>query len=414
MKKVLVVSSSFDIEQRLAKMLEKGAIPREDYSIFVEKFGEESSDSQGHFANVFAIDDLRNRVAIDAGVEQCRAWGPFDLVIATDEYAVILAAELRERLEIAGPKVSEILKFRDKVVMKESLLGSTVRTPTLYTIEQLLNDDSLLPVVVKPRSYAGSKGITILNTPQEVLELANTFKGTLTDKEVAFKEFSLEDLELEEFIVGDIFHIDGFIFGGEVIFCVPSQYVGTCLNYINGQPLASHSVEDLEEQKRWLNFSKQVHEVMQLPDGAFHLEAFLTNAGERVFLEIGARPGGCYIVPSIEYATGLNLDVAHIQCQLGIAPQVPGDKSEQFGWVIFPKQAPQAHEPKVGEVSVPDMSGYLKPAWRFIPTNKDSYTGNFFSYTSNLGAFVFNSPDHRLMKDTLQYLMKNYRVGAQH
>lgn len=138
MKKILVVSSSFDIEERLTKMLENNAIPRESYSIFVEKFGEKYSGSRGDFANVFAIDDLRNRIAIEAGVEQCRAWGPFDLVIATDEYAVILAAELRERLQIAGPKVSEILKFRDKVVMKESLFGSTVRTPTLYTIDQLI------------------------------------------------------------------------------------------------------------------------------------------------------------------------------------------------------------------------------------------------------------------------------------
>ncbi|VVP88964.1 hypothetical protein PS925_01197 [Pseudomonas fluorescens] len=413
MKKVLVVSSSSDIEQRLARMLEKGAIPQEDYSVFVEKFGEESSASDGLFANVFAIDDLRNRVAIDAGVEQCRSWGPFDLVIATDEYSVILAAELRERLAVAGPTVGEMLKFRDKVVMKESLLGSSVRTPVLYTIDQLLADHSLLPVVVKPRSYAGSKGISVLRTPQEVLELAKNFQGTLTDKEVAFTEFSLNDLELEEFIVGEILHIDGYILGGEVMFCVPSQYVGTCLNYINGQPLASHSVEDREEHKRWLEFSREVHAVMQLPDGAFHLEAFLTSSGERVFLEIGARPGGCYIVPSIEYATGLNLDVAHIQCQLGIAPQVPGEDSEQFGWVIFPKQAPQAHAPKVGEVSVPDLNGYLAPTWTFIPTNEDDYTGSFFSYTSNLGAFVFNSPDHRLMKDTLQHLMKNYRVGAQ-
>lgn len=412
MKKVLVVSSSFDIEQRLAEMLEKGVIPRECYSIFVEKFGEGGSGSQGHFANVFAIDDLRNRVAIDVGVEQCRTWGPFDLVIATDEYAVILAAELRERLEIAGPRVSEILKFRDKVVMKESLLGSIVRTPTLYTIEQLINDDKLLPVVVKPRSYAGSKGVTILNTPHQVLELANTFKGALTDKKVAFLEFSLEDLELEEFIVGDIFHIDGLIFAAEVIFCVASQYIGTCLDYISGQPLASHSVEDTEEQRRWLDFFKQVHKVMHLPDGAFHLEAFLTTTGERVFLEIGARPGGCYIVPSIEYATGLNLDVAHIQCQLGIAPHVPSEKSEQFGWVVFPKQAPQADEPKVGEVSVPDLSGYLKPAWKFMPTKNDPYTENFFSYTSNLGAFVFHSPNHQLIKDTLQYLIMNYSVGA--
>lgn len=232
------------------------------------------------------------------------------------------------------------------------------------------------------------------------------------DKNVAFKEFSLQDVELEEFIVGNIFHIDGFVFAGEVLFCVASQYVGTCLNYINGQPLASHSVEDVEEQKRWLIFSKQVHEVMQLPDGAFHLEAFLTNTGERVFLEIGARPGGCYIVPSIEYATGLNLDVAHIQCQLGIAPDVPDENIEQFGWVVFPKQAPQASESKVGEVSVPNLSGYLKPAWEFIPTKDDSYTENFFSYTSNLGAFVFHSSDHQLIKKTLQYLMSNYRVGV--
>ncbi|NER40321.1 hypothetical protein G3M54_01435 [Bacillus megaterium NBRC 15308 = ATCC 14581] len=71
-------------------------------------------------------------------------------------------------------KKEDVLKFRDKVVMKESIEGK-IRTPQLYQLDKLKHNESLFPV--KPRSYAGSKGISILYSQDDLkLILRTTFQ----------------------------------------------------------------------------------------------------------------------------------------------------------------------------------------------------------------------------------------------
>jgi biotin carboxylase len=219
----------------------------------------------------------------------------------------------------------------------------------------------------------------------------------------------MEDMEFEEYIDGTVFHIDGLVYRSEIIFCLASQYHGTCLDYINGRPLASTSVEDVAEQRRWLAFASDVHKAMRLPDGAFHLEAFLTKNSERLFLEIGARPGGAYIVPSIARATGVNLDVAHLQCQLGIRPSLQPQSAQHYAWLIFPKAVETGTHAIVEKIEAPDLTRLGSLAWSQLPVAGDKYSGPF-SYMSNLGAFVFVSPDKDLITANLRSLLEEYHV----
>lgn len=407
MKKILIVTTHTDIETRLEKMILEKALPEAEYSVVVEFF--ESTPYEPKFLkNFFGIDDLRNRTAIEAAKLECKNWGPFDIVLATDEYAVYLAAEIREYLKVPGMSVIEAIKFRDKVEMKKSLLGTNVPTPKLYEVEELLQNPLLFPVVAKPRSFAGSKGIQILKSAGELASLQEQLKAR-SELGSGFHEFNLDDLEFEEFISGQIFHIDGLVMDGKIIFCVASEYHGNCLAFMQGAPLGSVSVADEKENKDWLNFAQNVNDNMKIPDGAFHLEAFKNPNGERVFLEIGIRPGGSFVVPAIAKATGLDLDVAHLQCQLKILPKVPLKQEKHFGWLIFAKDYTSKTISLVSKVKTPILENLPSLKWHQIAKAGDKACGSF-SYLNNLGAFVFNSTDQKHIHEDLCLLLDKFKV----
>ncbi|EPZ51624.1 ATP-grasp domain-containing protein, partial [Alicyclobacillus acidoterrestris] len=331
----------------------------------------------------------------------------FDAYLQTDEYAVYLAAEIREYLKVPGLCTADVIKFRDKVLMKKALNGQ-VRAPRVYGSKDLFENRDLFPIVAKPRSYAGSKGVSILSSKEDLHEYLQANDVIMDDAIESFHEFSMNEVEFEEYVEGSIFHVDGLIFDNEIIFCRASQYLGKLLNYLKGEPVGSVSVGDRREQELWKEFVQQIHDVMRIPDGAFHLEAFLTNEGERVFLEIGARPGGGLIVSTIEKAIGLNLDEAHLQCQLGIIPII-NDKSEvHYGWLMYPKEYYAESERRITEVRLPKAMP-SSVMWSKVPEVGQSNTGSF-SYINNLGSFVFVSEVNSQIYDDIEVLLRDYSV----
>lgn len=405
MEKILIVTTHTDIEERLVNMIEKGILPKAHYSAVVEFFGEEIKESQV-FDNFFPFNDLRNKEEIEAALESCKNWGPFDHVISTDEYSVVLTAEICEYINHEGMKKEDVLKFRDKVVMKESIEGR-IRTPQLYQLDKLKHNDNLFPVIVKPRSYAGSKGISILYSQDDLKTyLANNISDP-SDKGI--NQFTEDDIEFEEYINGPVYHIDGYVFNNKIEFCRASKYEGLCLNYLDGEPLGSISVGDKKEDEEWRDFAEQVHSVMNIPDGVFHLEAFLTDKGEKVFLEIGIRPGGSLVVPAIEGAIGLNLDEAHVQCQMGIKPNIKNKKEDKnYGWLIFPKDFSSKEDKNIQAINMPTK--HLESvSWSEKPQLGTSLNGHF-SYINNLGSFLFVSADWSNIKSDLELLLNEYTV----
>ncbi|WP_369123490.1 ATP-grasp domain-containing protein, partial [Alicyclobacillus suci] len=237
MTKILIVTTHTDIEQRIENMLNKGVLPDAEYSVVAEFF-ESVPPSSPVLKNFFAIDDLRNRDEITASIIKCEEWGPFDYVLQTDEYAVYLAAEIREYLKVPGLCTADVIKFRDKVLMKKALNGQ-VRAPRVYGSKDLFENRDLFPIVAKPRSYAGSKGVSILSSKEDLHEYLQANDVIMDDAIESFHEFSMNEVEFEEYVEGSIFHVDGLIFDNEIIFCRASQYLGKLLNYLKGEPVGS-------------------------------------------------------------------------------------------------------------------------------------------------------------------------------
>lgn len=101
-----------------------------------------------------------------------------------------------------------------------------------------------------------------------------------------------------------MYHIDGFVYDGEVKICWPSKYTNACVDFKNSNYLASYSLKKenpLTERLRVLfyYFSITLKEATVTSVKAlggpscfpFHAEFFVTPSGDIVFCEIASRTG---------------------------------------------------------------------------------------------------------------------------
>ncbi len=92
------------------------------------------------------------------------------------------------------------------------------------------------------------------------------------------------------------------------MFQVCCQYSVPNCQFRDGKALLSLPLpEDSKEFALGKSLSDTVMKVFSYSDGTAHLEFFITQAGEVVFLEVAARTPGAIIVPMYKEAFGVNL-----------------------------------------------------------------------------------------------------------
>ena len=115
---------------------------------------------------------------------------------------------------------------------------------------------------------------------------------------------------MEQFVAGDVYHVDGLMDNGKVLFSMAHKYGQPPLSvYSGGGVFLTRSLNrESEESKALVALNKQVLKAMELVRGAIHSEYIRSQAdGNLYFLENAARVGGANIAECVEYATGVNL-----------------------------------------------------------------------------------------------------------
>lgn len=267
-------------------------------------------------------------------------FGPFDRVISVSEYELLDAAQVRIALGVPGPRMEDVLRVRDKVLMKESVAEAGLRVPHHARASAAMADGHRFQwagkTVLKPVAGASSVDVTVHKSPALALAALTEMVGS--------RGVNPADFELEEFVEGPIIHIDGLVEGGAVVSCKASRYVGTCLSYADGVPLGSVQLED---DIRYTAWAGRCVAAVGIHDGAFHLEAIHSDDG-LVFLEIGARVGGADVVDTFELATGIHMPSAELRLQMGerLPVPAPSPRGRLHAWFVFPGH--HLSEPFVG------------------------------------------------------------------
>nr|AGZ94396.1 inositol monophosphatase family protein [Streptomyces sp. 31A4] len=261
------------------------------------------------------------------------AKGPYDRIIARHEQLITPAAELRAEFGVPGMLPEVARNFRDKVAMKRTLGDAGFRVPCHLPADALgTGADTRAPwqgpTIVKPRDEGGSQGVRLFGSFAEALDFARA------RQEADGAEFAAR-FELEEYVDGPIWHIDGYLFEGEPAVAVTSRYVGTPLRFENGEPVGSVQI-DHPELADW---AVRCVRALGGETLTFHLEAIMTEDGP-VFMEVAARCGGGYIVRATELRTGVHLhtldmasDIAGV---LTTRPAGPARADLHHGFFLFP------------------------------------------------------------------------------
>ncbi len=115
---------------------------------------------------------------------------------------------------------------------------------------------------------------------------------------------------LEQFVPGEIFHVDSVVSESKVVFSVAHQYGRPPMQVMHeGGVFTTRTVDrNSEEWRKLTELNARLAPALGMVHGVTHAEYIRGHAdGRFYFLEIAARVGGAFISDLVESATGINL-----------------------------------------------------------------------------------------------------------
>jgi hypothetical protein len=338
----------------------------------------------------FHMPELNRRPDIVYAVSYLARSRPLDFIVALDDFDVETAAHLREHFRLPGLSESLARNFRDKLAMRTTARDAGLLVPEftgVFNYDRLRQFMARVPPpwLLKPRSEASSMGIRKINHPDEIWPVLDS----LGDQQSFFL--------LERFVPGDVYHVDGLVNDGEVLFAMAHKYGQPPMRvYQGGGVFLTRSLDRTsDESKALVAFNQQVLKALGIRWGATHSEYIRAHVDGRLyFLENAARVGGANIAESVEYATGINLwrEWARIECAnaLGESYQLPPTHDGYAGVINC-----------LAQQEWPDLSGYDDPevVWKL---KKKSHAGLIVSSPDAARVeWLLNSYAERFSRDFL-------------
>jgi len=235
----------------------------------------------------------------------------FDRVVALDEFDLETAALIREHWRLAGLGVTTTAFYRDKLAMRTGAREKGFAVPEFCRV---LNYDELRdfmasvrpPWLLKPRTSASALGIRKIHEPEQLWRTLDE----LGDRQSHFV--------LEQFVPGEIFHVDSIVSERKVVFSAVHKYGRPPMQVMHeGGVFTTRTVDRASSDSKELTaLNAALAPALGLQNGVTHGEYIKAHAdGKLYFLEIAARVGGAFISDLVEASTGVNLwrEWAHLE-----------------------------------------------------------------------------------------------------
>ncbi|MFZ0546381.1 MAG: ATP-grasp domain-containing protein [Candidatus Promineifilaceae bacterium] len=278
-----------------------------------------------------------------------------DCIIPLDDYDVLTAAALREHTRIPGMGQTTARRFRDKLAMRFRAQEKGLLVPEFVPV---LNYDDLRefmgrippPWVLKPRTEAGAMGIKVIHDQEALWR----WLDKLGDEQSYFL--------LEQYISGDVYHVDSIVWDEKVTFAEPNKYWQPPINVAHeGGVFVTRTMQRTsKETKSLLSMNKKLVKALGMVRGVTHTEFIRGREdGRFYFLETAARVGGANIAEFVEAATGVNLWREWARLEIAAARnetyKLPEVRQNYAGILVC-----------LAKQEYPDMSGYNDPevVWR--------------------------------------------------
>ncbi|MEH2026675.1 FAD-dependent oxidoreductase [Nostoc sp.] len=267
-------------------------------------------------------------------------------IVTNDEYSVLLAAQLREALNLAGDRPTMIRQFTDKSYLKSSLKNSLIRMPKYlifarnqyrkepvsylkFVLEELGNH-----IFIKSLTGAGSEKNKIIYTIDDLKAWCDSNVGLD------------EEFEFNEFIRYQLYNTSVVMKNGQPCYFAACKHYRPNDEFIYGHQIGNIIVreEAPEFQKLW-QFSSDTLESLEHgypPNGVLNIDLFLQEGSEEpILMGVAARPPGGLVSKMFYIYQGVSLNELHLQLQIGDSPDILlKDRSEwkYSASSIHPKQ----------------------------------------------------------------------------
>jgi len=281
----------------------------------------------------------------------------YDRIVALDEFDLETGAQIREHMRIRGMGITASAYYRDKLAMRIGAQESGFLVPEFCRV---LNYDELRaymdhvpgPWLLKPRSEASALGIRKIDEPDQLWRALDD----LGDRQSYFL--------LEQFVPGDIFHVDSVVSEGKVVFSVAHQYGRPPMQVMHeGGVFTTRTVDRAGSDWAELTaLNAKLAPSLGMVRGVTHAEYIKAHAdGRFYFLEIAARVGGAFISDLVAASTGVNLwrewarlEVTNLR---GEAYEVPPTFESYAGSVLC---LAQTAEPDTAAFDAPEIVYRMK------------------------------------------------------
>jgi biotin carboxylase len=272
-----------------------------------------------------------------------------DRIVGLDEFDMETAAALREHMRVPGMGATTMRYFRDKLAMRGRAHEGGIRVPRFCPV---LNYDSLRdfmsrvppPWVLKPRSEASAIGIRKLENEADLWPVLES----LGDKQSYYL--------LEEFVPGEVYHVDGIVYEREVLLAEVHKYGKPPMQVAQGGGIFTTRTVDRDsaEARELRQMFGDLMRALGFVRGVAHTEFIHAQRdGEFYFLEAAARVGGAFITEVVEASSGINLwqEWARIEVAGGKQPHQLSNRSLDYAGVVL----------TLARQETPDTSAYTDP-----------------------------------------------------
>lgn len=322
-------------------------------------------------------------------------------IFCNQESNMEIADTLRRHFSLYDHLNGKMNNFRDKLVMKEAVQNSNLRTPKYVSLsEDILSKgyEHLHKIlgakfVIKPCSSVGSRGVIKVFSKIDFFNFVDNIWGDGCK------------YEAEEYIDGDLYEFDFAIYNGIEIYSSISRYSCPMVEIQEGKSLGSIMMtRDSKLHNVITKFGRECGKALQANNGCFHMELFISN-NELVFLEIAARSPGLMTVPAYKSWEGINMYDLELALQTGNYDLTKNIStlnhiSKPAFFVVFPKT-----RGTVEKLNCPNINGEFKINWAIAEGEKIEISTNNVDFAGLI--FVQNKDEIEAEKDFI-YLTEHF------
>ncbi len=268
----------------------------------------------------------------DAVLEAARNLGVDGIMSFACDPGVVTAAYVAEKLGLPScGSYESVCILQNKGRFRKFLADNGFNVPNAkgYTdIEQALNDINYFnwPVIVKPTDSAGSKGVTRVDSPEnlrEGIEYALKFSHS--------SEFIIEDF-LEK--KGHSSDTDSFSVDGELKFVSFSaqRFDENCENPYTPSAYSWPATISIEHQAELSSEIQRLLKLLDMKTSIYNIEVRECTNGKAYIMELSPRGGGNRLAECLCYATGVDLIGNAVRAAVGMPVECIEQKNYNGFW----------------------------------------------------------------------------------